>query len=240
MAENTERKADATVQDPVEESTNNNLLSIIKDSILEKFPTFEILDLDDLETREKISSLEKISYENSGYGDNTEGKDHFSRISEYSENSSLALGMLSDDKKELLYYIHFTILSPNKTVFYQDNELYLGENADFLKFPGLVFNKILRSPAFNDPHNTGAKIDLFLIQKLLEASDVNIRIEEQCQPDSYKFFKMAERMNRLKIAKDILVENRTGVNVHKILAIIYNETRNIKFLEGINGRIKMA
>jgi len=221
---------------PVEcnDGFNEKLLTNIRATVPEKFPGYKILDLTDPLTQEQITSLERVAYINSGYGDNIEGDNHFSRINEYSQENSLALGLFDKEGKSLLYYINFTILSPSETVFLEDQDLYDQETEQFLKLPGLVFNKILKLPGFVDPEKTATKIEFFLIQQLLETSNMDIRIEEQCQPDSYRFFKTAERRNRVQIPKDILVQNKTGVDVHKILAIVYNES-NLQFLRGING-----
>jgi hypothetical protein len=216
------------VQDPID---MEGWMSDLRKEIGEKFPEFEILDIDDSETKKKIKKLEQKSYKEKGYATNTEQDQYFERIKNYNGNNFLQIGIFNEDSSELEYYMDAYFLSPNELVFPDQEEFYNIENKDrYTNLPGLVFNKILKNPDFKNSTPRGGQLQLFLIKKLLEKTQGEIRIEEQCQPASYKFFKIASRTKYLKILKDIEIENNSGTDVHQILVVIDNNPRTIKFL----------
>jgi hypothetical protein len=209
-----------------------------KAELLTLFDNIEPLDLSDEETREDFIALEKKAYEAYGYPDNVEGNDYFSRISEYENNSFIILGIRDPESRKLKYYMDVYTLSPEEKVFpeSQEQDFYddIENREEFLRLPGLVFNKILKDPEFNEKISTGTKLQLYLIRKLLEDSNDSIRIEEQCQPASYRFFKVAERLGYVEIIKDIKIENESynqdQTEVNRILVKIDPKARTLNFL----------
>lgn len=183
-----------------------DICSIPKE-IVEKFPLIAVLDLDDPNIQKEIVDLEEKAYSGSNYGDRVEGEGFFDRIKEQ-EFSNFSLG-IRDSEGNLVYFMNIGVIPEGEKVF-DDTAVTYPEDYPLNETQGLVFNKIIKDPNSEFENNLPSRVQLFIIGKLLQLTKKAIRIEEQCQPDSYRFFVAAEARSLMQIWEDRNVQHSNG------------------------------